>query len=69
MGAQMSVSANVHHGDDIGGAVAAGKDDGAMRAKAFKVCSVSSAHISYPHVLSSALTEHAHAALETGMLL
>ena len=63
------VSLDARQGDDIDGAVAAVKDDGATRAKAFEVCSVSSAHISYPHLPSSALTEHAHAALETGMVV
>ena len=68
VGAQV-VSADVRQGDDMDEAVGAVQNDGATRAKAFEVCSVSRAYISYLHLRSSALTEHAHAALETGMVV
>lgn len=55
VGAQV-VNEDVRQGDDTDEAVAAVQNDGATRAKAFEVCSVSSAHMSCPHLPSSALT-------------
>ena len=56
-------------GDDMGEAVDPVRDEAAKKAKAPEVCSVSRAHTYLLQFPFSAVTQYAHAALQTGMVV